>query len=249
MKTVYSIIHKDIYRDGKKIYGELYVPETDSFPLAIFCHGLGGVHEGSRDFAKLLSENGIAVYIFDFMGGSYDSKSDGKTTEMSVLSEAADLESVIDELKKDERITKIFLAGKSQGAFVSTIVGSRRPGQIAGIIGLYPGFILSDAIKEEMKKFDEIPETYELLWLKVGKMYLEDLLKTDIYEMMKDYDGDVLLVHGDEDEIVTMESVEKAKNAFPNSELVVLKGAKHGFHGPERAEVLNMVLNFIQSHI
>lgn len=249
MKTGYRIIEKDVYRDNKKIYGELYVPGSDHFALAVFCHGLGGVHEGSRDFAEVLASHNIATYIFDFMGGSYQSKSDGKTTEMSVLTEAADLQAVIDELTKDERISKVFLAGKSQGAFVSTIVASRRPKQIAGLIGLYPGYILSEAIEEEMKKFEKIPETYELLWLEVGRRYIEDLLKTPIYEMMKDYDGDVLLIHGDEDEIVTLESVEKAQNSFPNSKLVVLKGAKHGFHGPERTKVIDMVLNFIENHI
>ncbi|MBR3251124.1 MAG: alpha/beta fold hydrolase [Erysipelotrichaceae bacterium] len=249
MKTKYRIIQKDFYRDFKKIYGEVYYPEADYFPLAIFSHGLGGVHEGSRDFAEVLAQNGIAVCIFDFIGGSYQSKSDGKTTEMSVLSEAEDLEAVIDELKKDERITRVFLAGKSQGAFVSTIVASRRPEEIAGLIGLYPGYILSDAIEEEMRKFEEIPETYELLWLKVGSVYIKDLLKTPIYEMMKEYNGDVLLIHGDKDKIVTTESVEKAKNCFPNCELIILKGAEHGFHGPERTEVIDIVLNFILKRI
>jgi len=249
MKTEYTIIQKDVYRNSKKIYGELYVPESNRFPVAIFCHGLGGVHEGSRDFAEVLSSRGIAVYIFDFMGGSYESKSDGTTIEMSVLTEAADLEAVIDELKKDERISSIFLIGKSQGAFVSTIVASRRPEQIAGLIGLYPGFILAEAVEEEMKKFDKIPETYELLWLKVGSIYINDLLKTPIYDMMKDYNGDVLLIHGDRDEIVTTESVEKAHKSFPNSRLVVLKDAVHGFHGPERTRVIEMVLEFIENHM
>ena len=248
MKTTYNIVHRDVYRNNRKIYGELYVPDSDRFALAIFCHGLGGVHEGSRDFAEVLASNNIATYIFDFMGGSYESKSDGQTTEMSVLTEAADLEAVIDELAKDTRINKVFLAGKSQGAFVSTIVASRRPEQIAGLIGLYPGYILSEAVEEEMKKFDEIPETYELLWLKVGSIYIKDLLKTPIYDMMKDYDGDVLLIHGDKDEIVTLESVEKANRNFPHSKLVVLKDAKHGFHGPERSAVIEMVLEFIEEH-
>ena len=249
MKTKYNIIQKDIYRDSGKIYGEVYIPEADYFPMAIFSHGLGGVHEGSRDFAQALASNGIAVCIFDFMGGSYESKSDGKTTEMSVLTEAADLETVIDELKKDERITRVFLAGKSQGAFVSTIVASRRPKEIAGVIGLYPGYILAESIEEEMRKFEEIPETYELLWLKVGSRYIKDLLNTPIYEMMKEYDGDVLLIHGDKDEIVTTESVEKAANCFPNCELIVLKGAEHGFHGPERQQVIDIVLDFILKRI
>ena len=246
METQYTIINKNVYRDGKKIYGELYVPETESFPLIIFSHGLGGNHTGSRDFGETLGSNGIAVYIFDFMGGSYESLSDGKTTEMSVKTEAADLSAVVDELKKDPRITKIFLAGKSQGAFVSTMVAADRPNEIAGLIGLYPGYSLIDAAEEEMKKYEKIPESMDILDLEVGSIYIKDLLESKIYDIMKDYPNDVLLIHGNKDKLVSLESVEKARDSFPKAEMIVLEDAEHGFHGPEREKVIEMVLDFIQ---
>ena len=47
-----------------------------------------------------LALKGIAVYQFEFCGGSPNSRSEGKMTEMSVMNEAEDLECVIKEMKK-----------------------------------------------------------------------------------------------------------------------------------------------------
>ena len=239
----------DLHKKDQKIYGELYVPDRDRFPLLIICHGLGGELEGSRDFAKDLCQHEIAAFIFDFCGGSYVSRSDGKTTQMSVLSEAEDLETVIDHFQKDERIEKILLMGKSQGAYVSTLVASKRPTEIAGLIGLYSGFMLRDKVEEELEKYEEIPEEEVLLWLKVGRKYFEDLLSTDIYESMKRCSMDVLLIHGDKDDVAPISYSEKALNYFPKARLVTLKGADHGFHGPEREDVVKRVREFVECHI
>lgn len=241
----YNIKQIDVYRDDKRIYGEFYIPEKESFPVTIFCHGLGGVYEGSIDLAQYFASNGIGAFIFDFCGGSNNSKSDGKTTEMSVLTEAADLNAVIDKLKTFAGVEKLFLVGKSQGVFVSTIVASKRKDEIAGIVGLYSGFVLDEKVKEEAKKYDVLPETIEILWLTVGRNYLEDIINNDIYETMKEYSGPVLLIHGTKDEIAPLSYTEKALDYFPNAKLVVLDGADHGFHGPERNDVIKMTYDFI----
>ena len=48
-----------------------------------------------RQYAILMAELGYASYCFDFCGGSVvKGKSDGKTTDMSVLTEVKDLEAV-----------------------------------------------------------------------------------------------------------------------------------------------------------
>ena len=48
-------------------------------------------------YTEAFARMGYAAYCFDFNGSSvFGSKSDGKSTEMSVLTEVRDLESVID---------------------------------------------------------------------------------------------------------------------------------------------------------
>ena len=49
-----------------------------------------------RQYAKAMAEMGYVSYCFDFCGGCViKGKSDGSTTEMSVLTEGKDLEAVI----------------------------------------------------------------------------------------------------------------------------------------------------------
>ncbi len=241
----------DIKGRSGRIYGLLYRPEKEVFPLVIISHGLGGSHEGSIDFCETFLKEGIGAFVFDFSGGSYQGRSEGKTTKMSVLTEANDLECVIDQLCAYPFIDpeRIFLMGKSQGAFVSTIVAAKRKKQIKALIGLYPGYVLEEAAEKEAEKYEKIPEELDFLWLRVGRIYIEDLLKTRIYERMKDYEGDVLLIHGSADSIVNYGSVEKAARSFPHAQLVVLKGAEHGFHGLEREDVIKMVTGFLKDRI
>lgn len=251
MNTSYTIRQMDIFREDKKIYGEFYVPEKEAFPLVICCHGLGGTHEGSRDIAERFAEEGIGAFIFDFCGGSYESLSDGKTTEMTVLTEAKDLEAVIDELKKYKGVdvNNIFLLGKSQGAVVSTITAFRRPEEIKGIIGLYSGYFLEDMAKEEADRYEKLPPVLNVLKVDVSDRYIEDMMNLHIYDMMRKYSGDVLLIHGTEDSVAPISYAEEAAVTFPNARLITIEGAEHGFHGPEREGVIETAIDFIQNEL
>ena len=244
----YTVRQMNVFRNGKKIYGELYMPDNDNCPITIISHGLNGTHEGSLDIADEFAQNGIAAYIFDYCGGASINMSDGKTTEMSVLTEARDLSAIIDEIKKIPQIdpTKIFLLGKSQGAYVSTIVATQRNGEVAGLVGLYPGYGLYDLVMEEMKKYGEIPERMEVMSVPLSDRYFKDILSFDIYEKMKRYYGNVLLIHGSEDSIIPLYTAEKAAESFPHARLITIEGAEHGFHGPERNEVIRLALDFIK---
>ena len=81
-----------INSNGKNIFGLLYEPLLEGkIPLVIYSHELANTHERGIGYAKYLASHGIATYIFDYCGGSNASKSDGITTEMSILTEKKDL--------------------------------------------------------------------------------------------------------------------------------------------------------------
>lgn len=58
-------------------------------------------------------------------------------------------------------------------------------------------FVLVDCIKEQFETVEDIPDTYYLMWMTVGRAYAENLLDYDSYEAISTYDKDVLLIHGD----------------------------------------------------
>ena len=127
------------------LYGELWLPKGAGRPsLAILSHGFGGTCEGLTEYARYFVERGLAAFIFDFCGGGAASRSDGTTLEMSVLTEAADLNAVVDHFLADGRFDKIFLWGGSQGGFVSAYVAAGRPGDVAALAMEFPAFVLQD---------------------------------------------------------------------------------------------------------
>ena len=103
-------------RDGLTIRGTEYRPEGNNLPAAILCHGFMANQDRMRHYAKAIAEEGYAAYCFDFCGGSIPGtgKSDGKTEEMSVLTEVADLKAVIAYVQDLSYINKkLILMGNS----------------------------------------------------------------------------------------------------------------------------------------
>lgn len=84
-------------RDGLVIRGTMYKPEEkqEQLPIAVISHGFMANQLSVVKYAKALARWGYAAFCFDFNGGCIRGKSDGKTTDMSVLTEREDLKAVI----------------------------------------------------------------------------------------------------------------------------------------------------------
>lgn len=84
-------------RDGLTIRGTIYRPKRRS---SSDCNRMSRIYGMARQCETLcgfLAEMGYVAFTFDFCGGSaMCGKSDGKTTEMSVLTETKDLKAVIE---------------------------------------------------------------------------------------------------------------------------------------------------------
>lgn len=244
---------KVIYRDNLKIVGEFYTPinRKDTFPLAIISHGFAQNMDNTRDIALSFVKAGIASFIFDYIGGHTSIKSDGKMTEMSVLTEAEDLNAVIDELKEYENIDpdNIFLAGQSQGGFVSTYCAAIRD-DIKSLIAYYPAYCIRDDAEKQFDSVDKVPDTYTVMgFATIGKIYYVDAVSFDIYDMMKRYQNNVLLFHGTADDIVPYEYAVRASKTFANVEFVTYEGAGHGFSGQDKIDSLNRSIESIENNL
>lgn len=248
----YDTESKTIYRDNLKIVGELNVPKNNQeiFPLVILSHGFGGNMGGLRNDAITFTKKGFATFIYDFIGGGFSIQSDGQMTEMSVLTEAKDLNAVIDYLKEDERISPhhIFLLGQSQGGFVSTYIAGTRD-DIRGLLDFYPAFCIKDDAIEQYPNADQVPDPYQMtkMGTTLGKIYYTDVVSFDIYEVMEDIACPTLLLHGTADNVVPVRYVQRAATVIPDCTYVELQGAGHGFSGTDQeraiSESLKLLLN------
>ncbi|MBR4211962.1 MAG: alpha/beta fold hydrolase [Oscillibacter sp.] len=233
------------------IYGILYRPTGPGrrWPAVILSHGYAGSTANCTPYAGRFAARGFACYVFDFHGGGPASRSPGQMTEMSVLTEAADLDAVLSRVRELECVdaSRVFLWGESQGGFVSAYVAARRPEDVRGLILFYPAFVLQDGIRARYPNPADIPETAFVMGNWIGAVYARDALSFDIYEVMRGYRGDVLIVHGDADALVPLSYSERARDAYASAELRVIPGTPHGFRDAIDAPA-SMALDFLKAH-
>lgn len=250
----YSYNTREIWceNNGNKIYGVAYIPDTDEkVPLVITCHGLGTNHEAGIGYAKHYAEKGIAAYTFDFCGGTKSTdtnKSDGKSTDMSVMTEVSDLEAVLNTALTWDFVDKdrVFFQGGSMGGLVSSIAGLRQQGKIAGLILLYPAFGIYNFIHYAYSSYDSISGTMEIVSdMVIGEAFAKDLWDYDVKEHLAEFTKPVIIIQGTEDDIVLPETAEQAAGLYPDCELKMIEGAGHGFGGEELDQAANYALEYL----
>ena len=148
---------------------------------------------------------------------------------MTILTEADDLESVLDEMKKQDfvDVNKIYLSGGSQGGLISIIVGERRQKEIKGLILYFAGLAILDYYEPHMKtKTDN--ENFRLLNMMITRKYFDDVEKLDVYNIIKNIKIPFLYYHGDRDEYVNVKYAYKAQKYFNDkAKLIILKNTSH----------------------
>ena len=252
----YSIKETWVQNDGHRIYGAAYVPDAaGKKPLVIFSHELGNDHTSGERYAERLAEAGYAAYVFDFCGGTVGgNKSDGSNSEMSVLTEASDLEAVLEASKSWDFVDpdRIVLLGGSMGGLVTTVIGSTHQDEIAGMILMYPALSAkADSGAERYRSEDEIPEDVSLFggWLHVGKNFITDLWKVDFNKLLSSYQGHMLLLHGDKDATVPISWSEEAKEIIPDCEFYVIKNGGHEFFGQPFEDAMSYILPYLERQL
>ncbi len=130
----YSIETKDLTVDAENytLFGQLLTPRgiPGKLPTVIVSHGLNSNGRNTKAMVgESLAMSGFQVYCYDFRGGSLHSASGGRMEEMTVFSEKADLNAVIEKIKTLETTDteNLFLLGESQGGFVTGITAAEHP--------------------------------------------------------------------------------------------------------------------------
>ena len=224
-------------RGDLAIRGTEYRPEGENLPVAIVSHGFMAWQDTVRQYAKELARMGYCAYCFDFCGGSVmkKGKSDGETTDMSVLTEVQDLEAVIEYVQSLPYTgNELLLMGCSQGGFVSALVAAKHPELVDKLVLFYPALCIPDdarAGKMMLAKFDpkNIPERLNCGPMKLGRCYVADVIEMDPIQEISPYRGPVLIVHGTKDSIVKLNYSRQAQRAYPNAKLHIIEGGAHGF--------------------
>ena len=237
----YTVKEYDFDSNGKDIYARAFVPDVEGrVPIVIFSHGLGANVEHEEEVQKTLAKAGIAVFSFEFAGGSSSAApmSEGLTTEMSVLTEVQNLKDAIRIASGLEYADpqKIYLMGSSQGGLVTALTAEEVT-NIAGLFLFYPAFSLPDDIRSSFPKLDEVPETFNLLGTKIGKKYITDIYDMDPYANLEKLGMPVHIYHGKDDNIVPLTASQKAMKRLGNARLTTLEDTGHALTPEQQAQI------------
>ena len=244
----YSSDELTISSGNKEIFGVLYRPKgVKKAPLVIVSHGFGSSYRFVTAYAEAFAPLGYAVYCYDFCGGSNFSRSSGKTTEMSIFTEAEDLKTVMDELGAKDYIdqSRIILLGESQGGMVSALVAAERKESVERLLLIFPAFCIKDDWVKMYPTLEDMPEEVDFWGVKLSHTYLEGLYGLDVYGTIGKYDGPVCIFHGDNDQVVDVSYSRKALDAYGSANLIVLPGEGHGFSPEAQANTIKAIAGML----
>lgn len=243
-------------RDRLTIRGTEFLPKGNSLPAVIVSHGFGGNSNDLGDCCRTFASWGYASYSFDFCGGSAhgEGRSDGASTDMTVLTECEDLMAVMDYVKGLPYIdqNRLTLIGFSQGGFVSALTAAQRAHEVESLILLYPAFCIPDdarkgALANSSYDVEHVPEVIDCGRMSISKSFHETVVNMNPFEEIIPYNGPVLLIHGTADEIVHYSYSIKAQESYAPGQchLQLVREAGHQFTEKQTSSSMISIQQFL----
>jgi alpha/beta superfamily hydrolase len=229
-----------------KLYGMLHLPDGERpAPCVVFLHGYTGDRIGEHFIfvkaARELAVNGMAAFRFDFRGSG---ESQGEFKDVSIETEISDALKAVELVKAMPEIDgkKVALLGHSLGGCVAACIAAEAeavsialwaPTAFADYLVERDGETLKDPYLWLPDTFREAVEKHgyvDMGGFKRGKAFFESIGYYDPLSAIADYPGQVLLLHGSEDQTVSLiNSRLLHENAAGRKLLVVVDGADHTF--------------------
>lgn len=245
--------------NGNAVFTLLCLPEgydgTQKYPLAVLLHGFNSTLHEYDYYVNYLTEAGFAVLAFDFRGGHESAgRSDGKLTDMSFDTRLSDIRAVmtyadgLDMVDKDNFV----LIGHSQGGMMAVLAAMdpELSARFNGMLVISPYIIKP----EYTDKFDpdDLPDSDKLLAATVGRDYIASCIKyRDFLDSVGAYSKPMLLLWGENDEVIHEEDVKALRDAVgDNAEYVSVPGGYHDFRDDVLPTLMpETVIPFLQNLI
>ena len=241
-----------INNNEDKIYGKLYAPQKEGkYPAVILSHGFNGCHSDFEKECMYFAQNGFVAYAYDFCGGSTRSKSSRDTVDMTVFTEKEDLIAVLNYIKTLSFVDSdgIYLFGGSQGGLVTTLAAEECRDYIRGIALYFPALNIPDNWRRNFATVEDIPEVHNLWGVNLSRNFFLKIRDFDTFANIGKFDKDVLIIHGDKDDIVLLKNSIKAQSIYNKAKLIVLPQEGHGFSEKAGKEAMEQVLYFMKKHL
>ena len=236
-----------INSDGIRLHVKLDRPDgAEKGPLCILIHGFTGHMEEDHIVAAkdaMLKAN-VSVLRAEMYGHG---GSDGEFEKHTLYKWVTNALSVVEYAKNLDFVTDLYLCGHSQGGLLTMLVGGMCSDDFKAIIPMSPAWMIPEICRAGMvlgTSFDpkHIPEyavSDEGGWRITGD-YIRVAQTIHVEDEIDRFDNEVLIIHGDEDDVVPYSYATKAEELYKNAKLVPIHGADHCYenHLEELSEAI-----------
>lgn len=242
---------------GHRTEGILAVPDAPTDRLVLLCHGFLSNKNSTtnKTLTRLLLEQGIATFRFDFFG---QGDSEGPFEQITLTTAIDQAHSALD-LVAEKGYRRLGLMGSSFGGLVAVLVAARQTDLKALALKCpvadFPETLQLEFGDERMahwKQFNEIPNVAGGPGPVPLQYHLyEDCLKYDAYKAAESIQAPTLIVQGSCDELVPLHQGHRLIDAIRgDSRLEVLTGADHGFtKGTDFRRMTTMIAEWCTNHL
>jgi 3-oxoadipate enol-lactonase len=246
--------------DGCRLYHELHGP--DSAPPLVLLEGMGGDIPGWRRNIPHLAAR-YRVVVYDLRGNGRSDKPDEPMT-MGMFAE--DTLALLDHLG----VSSAHLYGQSFGGMVGLQLALTHPGRVRSLVlaathagphrasrlGLqahvpkdkpYLALYSADFAKTHPAHVEEdiLVGSQNSQPAYAGRRQWEAMQGWDAWDRLGEVGCPVLVLHGTEDRLVSVENAERLAAAIPGARLVLLEGAGHLYHSEQAEASDSAVLAFL----
>jgi uncharacterized protein len=244
-------------KEGFALSGVWHLPKDKTTKAIVLAHGITVDKDENGVFIELanaLEQNGYAVFRFDFRGHG---ESEGKSVDMTIEGEIADLEAAFAEVKS-KGYEKIGLLGASFGGGSSVLYTSKHKKEIKCLclwnpVLNYEHTFLNPTLpwirsrKEHVKK-----DIREKGWTTLGsenyilgEALFKEMARLIPYQALSSINIPTIIIHGTKDSTVPYEDSRDYVGHLPNGKLITIEGAAHGFHNlGETEKAIEATINF-----
>ncbi|MBR2660400.1 MAG: alpha/beta fold hydrolase [Clostridia bacterium] len=224
-----------IHDDGIALAADLETPEgcCGACPLVILLHGFSSARNRIHTLqaAAAMREDGFATLRADLYGHG---ESGGEFSKHTLYKWISNTLAVIDHVR-GMGYTDLYLSGHSQGGLVAALTAGMEPDRIRGLVLRAPAFMIPRCAREgNLLGFrfdpDHVPDSVPALnGLALDGNYIRVAQAVRAEETAARFKGPVLILHGDEDDVVPLEDSQRMAALYADCELAVMPGETHHY--------------------